>query len=136
MFGAALAALPCEFAMASASRSNPCWNAWRVRALRSAVLDQVVSTERTVAACVQQIANSRTRPPHDTEDVFGQLELHGLVESIAALRARDGGPLDERVRPVIVGVPLLSRAASPRSDQKIRRSITGVLAHTHPQRPS
>jgi hypothetical protein len=29
---------------------------------------------RTVAACVQQIADSRTRPPQDIEDVLGQLE--------------------------------------------------------------
>jgi DNA-binding IscR family transcriptional regulator len=42
---------------------------------------------RTVAACVQQIADSRTRPPQDTEDVLSQLERDGLIESIAALRA-------------------------------------------------
>lgn len=51
------------------------------------VLDQVGIDGRTVAACVQQIADSRTRPPQDTEDVLSQLERDGLVESIAALRA-------------------------------------------------
>ena len=51
------------------------------------VLDQVGIDGRTVAACVQQIADSRTRPPQDTEDVLSQLESDGLVESIAALRA-------------------------------------------------
>lgn len=33
---------------------------------------------RTVAACVQQIANSRTRLPQDVEDVLNQLERDGL----------------------------------------------------------
>ena len=51
------------------------------------VLDQVGIDGRTVAACVQQIADSRTRPPQDLEDVLSQLERNGLVESIAALRA-------------------------------------------------
>jgi len=51
------------------------------------VLDQVGIDGRTVAACVQQIADSRIRPPQDTEDVLSQLERDGLVESIAALRA-------------------------------------------------
>ena len=50
------------------------------------VLDQVGIDGRAVAACVQQIADSRTRPPQDTEDVLSQLERDGLVESIAALR--------------------------------------------------
>ena len=50
-------------------------------------MDQVSINGQTVAACVQQIdADSRTRPPQDTEDVLGQLERDGLVESIAALR--------------------------------------------------
>jgi hypothetical protein len=39
-----------------------------------------------VAACVQQIADSRTRPPQDTEDMLTQLERDGLAESAAALR--------------------------------------------------
>ena len=51
------------------------------------VLDQVGIDGLTVTACVQQIADSRTRPPQDTEDVLSQLERDGLVESIAALRA-------------------------------------------------
>jgi hypothetical protein len=51
------------------------------------VLDQVGIDGQTVAACVQQIADSRIRPPQDTEDVLSQLERDGLIESIAALRA-------------------------------------------------
>jgi predicted nucleic acid-binding protein len=51
------------------------------------VLDQVGIDARTVAACIQQIADSRTRPPQGTEDVLSQLERDGLVESIAALGA-------------------------------------------------
>jgi predicted nucleic acid-binding protein len=51
------------------------------------VLDQVGIDGRTVAACVQQSADSRTRPPQDIEDVLTQLERDGLLESIAALRA-------------------------------------------------
>ncbi len=51
------------------------------------VLDQVGIDGRTVAACVQQIADARTRPPQDIEDVLSQLERDGLVESAAALRA-------------------------------------------------
>ena len=51
------------------------------------VLDQVGIDGRAVTACVQQIADSRTRPAQDIEDVLSQLERDGLVESIAALRA-------------------------------------------------
>jgi hypothetical protein len=51
------------------------------------VLDQIGIDGRAVAACVQQIADSRIRPPQDMEDVLSQLERAGLVESIAALRA-------------------------------------------------
>lgn len=51
------------------------------------VLDQVGIDERTVAACVQQIADARTRPPQDIEDVLSQLERDSLAESAAALRA-------------------------------------------------
>jgi len=50
------------------------------------VLDQVGIDGQTVTACVQQIADSRTRP-QDTEDVLSQLERDGLVGSTAALRA-------------------------------------------------
>jgi hypothetical protein len=51
------------------------------------MLDQIGIDGRAVTACVQQIADSRTRPPQDIDDVFSQLERDGLVESIAALRA-------------------------------------------------
>ena len=51
------------------------------------VLDQVGIDGRTIAACVQPIADSQTRPPQDTEDVLSQLERDGLVESVVALRA-------------------------------------------------
>jgi predicted nucleic acid-binding protein len=51
------------------------------------VLDQVGIHAQTVAACVQQIADSRTRPPQGVDDVLSQLERDGLVESVAALRA-------------------------------------------------
>jgi hypothetical protein len=51
------------------------------------VADQVGIDGRAVAACVQQIADSRSRPPQDKEDVLAQLERDGLVESITALRA-------------------------------------------------
>ena len=51
------------------------------------VLDQIGIDARAVASCVQQIADSRTRPLRDIEDVLSQLERDGLVESIAALRA-------------------------------------------------
>lgn len=51
------------------------------------VLDQLGIDGRTVAACVQQIADSRTRPPQNVEDVLSQLEHDGHGESVAALRA-------------------------------------------------
>jgi hypothetical protein len=51
------------------------------------VQDQLGIDGRTVAACVQQIADSRTPPPQNIEDVLSQLERDGLVESVAALRA-------------------------------------------------
>ena len=51
------------------------------------VLDQVGIDGWTVAACIQQIADSRTRPPQDIEDVLSQLERDGLFGSAAALRA-------------------------------------------------
>lgn len=52
------------------------------------VLDQVGIDAPTVAACVQQISDSRVNPPQDVEDVLSQLERDGLVASIAALRIR------------------------------------------------
>jgi hypothetical protein len=51
------------------------------------VLDQVGIDGRAVTACLQQIADSRTRPAQNIEDVLSQLERDGLVESVAALRA-------------------------------------------------
>jgi predicted nucleic acid-binding protein len=51
------------------------------------VLDQVHTDIRVVAASVRQIADSRTNPPEAIEDVLGQLERDGLVESVAALHA-------------------------------------------------
>ena len=51
------------------------------------VLDQAGIDGRTVFACVQAIADSRDRPPETIDDVLGQLERAGLVESAAALRA-------------------------------------------------
>ncbi|HLK75217.1 MAG TPA: hypothetical protein VKU77_16380 [Streptosporangiaceae bacterium] len=51
------------------------------------MLDQIGIDGRTVAACVQQIADARTQPPQDIEDVLSQLERDGLVESAAAMRA-------------------------------------------------
>ena len=51
------------------------------------VLDQVGIDGRTVAACVPQIADSRTQPPEEVGDVLSQLERDGLVEAVAALRA-------------------------------------------------
>jgi predicted nucleic acid-binding protein len=40
-----------------------------------------------VAACVQQIAYSRTRPPASFDDILSQLERDGLLQSVTALRA-------------------------------------------------
>jgi predicted nucleic acid-binding protein len=51
------------------------------------ILDQIGIDGRTVTACLQQIADSRTRPPQDIEAVLSQLERDGVVESSAALRA-------------------------------------------------
>jgi predicted nucleic acid-binding protein len=53
------------------------------------VLDQLDIDDRVVWSCVQQIANSRTRPPVTVDDVLGQLERSGLVESVAELRSPD-----------------------------------------------
>ena len=50
------------------------------------VLDQISIDDRTVFACVQAIADSRNQRPETVDDVLGQLERAGLVESAAALR--------------------------------------------------
>ncbi|NBE97058.1 PIN domain-containing protein [Nonomuraea sp. KC401] len=51
------------------------------------VLDQIDFDDRVVWACVQQIADSRTRPPQTIYDVLDALERAGLVEAVAALRS-------------------------------------------------
>ncbi|MFG2075163.1 PIN domain-containing protein [Nonomuraea maritima] len=51
------------------------------------VLDQIDVDGRVVWACVQQIADSRSRPPETVDDVLDALEAAGLVEAVAALRA-------------------------------------------------
>jgi predicted nucleic acid-binding protein len=51
------------------------------------VLDQIGIDGRIVAACVRQIADSRTQPPAAIEDVLSQLERDGLVQAVAALRS-------------------------------------------------
>lgn len=50
------------------------------------VLDQISIDDRIVYTCVEQIANSRSRPPKTVEDVLAELENVGLVASVAALR--------------------------------------------------
>ena len=50
------------------------------------VLDQIDFSAKIVWACIQQIADSRKRPPETIEDVLRQLERSGLVESVATLR--------------------------------------------------
>jgi predicted nucleic acid-binding protein len=51
------------------------------------VLDQIGIDARIVFSCVQQIADSRRRHPKTIDDLLSQLERHGLVQSVAALRA-------------------------------------------------
>jgi PIN domain len=51
------------------------------------MLDQISIDEKTVFACVQQIVDSRKRRPKTMNDLLGQLERHGLVRSVAALRS-------------------------------------------------
>lgn len=50
------------------------------------VLDQIGIDDRVVFACVQDIANRRTRPC-TAQDVLTELENNGLVTSVAALRS-------------------------------------------------
>jgi hypothetical protein len=47
--------------------------------------DQIGIDGLAVTACVRQIADSRTRPRQDIDDVFSQLESDGLIGAIAAL---------------------------------------------------
>lgn len=62
--------------------------AWHIEAKSpdAFVLDQLGLNVRAVAAAVRQIADSRTRPPQSVDDVLGQLERDGLVQSVIALR--------------------------------------------------
>jgi hypothetical protein len=50
------------------------------------LLDQIGIDDRIVYSCVQEIANSRSRPPQTTADVLAELENSGLVATAAALR--------------------------------------------------
>ncbi|GAA3461429.1 PIN domain-containing protein [Saccharothrix longispora] len=50
------------------------------------VLDLIGINDRVVYSCVQQIVDERTSPPETIDDVLGQLERSGLIESAAALR--------------------------------------------------
>lgn len=61
---------------------------WGVEAksLDDFMLDQITIDDRKVFACVQQIADSRKRRPKTVNDVLGQLERNGLIQSVAALR--------------------------------------------------
>jgi hypothetical protein len=51
------------------------------------VLDQIDIDDRRVWACMQEIANSRSNPPQDVEDVMDELENSGLIESMARIRS-------------------------------------------------
>jgi hypothetical protein len=61
---------------------------WGVRAKTpdDFVRDTLGIDSQAVWACVQQIVDSRTRPPVTVEDVLGELERDGLVASVAAMR--------------------------------------------------
>jgi hypothetical protein len=62
---------------------------WGVRALHpdDFLLELIEEDAKRVWACVQQIADARTKPPQEASDVLAQLERSGLVESVAVLRA-------------------------------------------------
>lgn len=51
------------------------------------ILEQIRIDDRRVWACVQQIADSRRKPPETAEDVLDALERAGIVEAVAALRS-------------------------------------------------
>ncbi len=55
------------------------------------VLDQIDINDRLVWSCVQQIAISRRASPVTVEDVLGELERSGLVQSAAELRRNWSG---------------------------------------------
>ncbi|MEV0649754.1 PIN domain-containing protein [Phytomonospora sp. NPDC050363] len=50
------------------------------------VLNLIDLDERVIYSSIQQIADSRSRPPEAFEDVLTQLERSGLVQSCAELR--------------------------------------------------
>jgi predicted nucleic acid-binding protein len=50
------------------------------------VLDQLGINDSAVFACVQQIADTRERPPSTVPGILEELERSGLVQSAAALR--------------------------------------------------
>ena len=50
------------------------------------VLDLIGINDRVVYACVQQIVDERVNPPETFDEVLGQLERCGLIESAALLR--------------------------------------------------
>ena len=62
---------------------------WGVRAKSpdDFVRDTMGIDSQAVWACVQQIVDSRTRPPVTVEDVLDELERDGLVRSVAAMRS-------------------------------------------------
>lgn len=51
------------------------------------VLDQLGINDNVVFACVQQIADTRERPPNTVPGILEELERSGLVLSAAALRS-------------------------------------------------
>jgi predicted nucleic acid-binding protein len=61
---------------------------WNVEAIDpdDFILDLIDLDAKVVWACLQQIADSRTRPPEGIEDILSQLERSGLIEAVAALR--------------------------------------------------
>lgn len=50
------------------------------------VLDQLGINDSAVFACLQQIADTRERPPNTVPGILEELERSGLVRSAAALR--------------------------------------------------
>jgi hypothetical protein len=51
------------------------------------VIDQLGINDNVVYACVQQIADTRDRPPNTVPGILEELERSGLVLSAAALRS-------------------------------------------------
>jgi hypothetical protein len=51
------------------------------------VLDQIGINGNVVFACVQQIADTRERPPNTVSGILEELERSGLVQAAAALRS-------------------------------------------------